>query len=281
MQSLKQLKEVSILNPLISDKTTNSSYEQTFDSVYQQGFDYENLDLQTQINIKQKTFEIKSLIRKTAQDIVEMGQKLAEVKQQLKHGKFISWLKFEFNWSVSSATKFMQVSEQFKNVNFTYFNFDSSALYILAAPSTPESARLDAMKIASEGKNITYSLAKSIVKQHKALAQTNSHCSSKVNSGITEQLNPEVTLPLINIPQENIVKETDRNIRIVEIKQEQTYLEDKMQYFEIIYARTSILVKGEPQYLTDLFKKMQNCPQFTKDILTAQNIERELKIEES
>ena len=64
----------------------------------QKGSDYEILERPTQIIVKQKTFKIKGSIRQTAQEIIEIGQKLAEVKQQLKHGQFSSWLKSEFNW---------------------------------------------------------------------------------------------------------------------------------------------------------------------------------------
>lgn len=120
---------------LIEDSDLQSSSMPSLNLVKQHhGFDYQALDRQTQLVVKQKTTEIKGLIRQTARDIFFVGQKLAEVKQQLKHGEFRNWLKTEFNWSVSSATKFMQVSEQFKNVNFTHLNFATSALYVLAAP---------------------------------------------------------------------------------------------------------------------------------------------------
>ncbi len=238
-----------------------------FHPVAQQGFDYEILDSQTQIIVKQKTFEIKGLIRQTAQDIFKLGQKLAEVKQQLKHGQFRNWLKSEFNWSISSATKFMQVSEQFKNVNFTHFNFASSALYLLAAPSTPESARQYAIEIASRGENITYSLAKLIVKHHKESVETNSYSSNQVNSTKTTQSDTQLTSPLIDISQENVVKKPNISVRIVEIKQEKAkHIDDKIQDFEIMYVGTCIAVEGRPKDLTVLFEKMQNNPQFAEDI---------------
>ncbi len=233
----------------------------------QQGFDYEILDQETQITVKQKTSEIKSLIRQTAQEIVEVGQKLAEVKRQLKHGQFRSWLKSEFNWSISSATKFMQVSEQFKNVNFTHFNFATSALYVLAAPSTPDSARQHALEIASQGENITYSLAKLIVKHHKESVEKDSYSLNRLNSATIAQSDIQLASPVIDVSHEDIADKPDPSVRIVKIKQEKPkQIEDKIQDFEITYAGTCVAVQGRPKDLTVLFEKMQNNPQFAEDI---------------
>lgn len=230
----------------------------------QYNFNYEILDRQTQISVKQKTSEIKGLIRQTAKDILNVGQKLSEVKQQLKHGEFRNWLKTEFNWSISSATKFMQVSEQFKNVNFTHFNFAASALYILAAPSTPESARKYALQLATEGENITYSLAKLIVKHHKELAKTNTYLPHQLN---TQELDTQEILSEVNVIQKNGARNFDKSVRIIAIKQgSPKYIEDRIQDFEIIYAGNCIAVEGSPKNLTILFRKMQDNPQFAEDI---------------
>ncbi len=252
---------------LVHHSNYQSSSKLMLNLFNQQGFDYEILDQQTQISVKQKTYEIKSLIRQTAQDIVEVGQKLAEVKQQLKHGQFRNWLKSEFNWSISSATKFMQVSEKFKNVNFTHFNFSTSALYILAAPSTPESARQYALDIASQGENITYSLAKLIVKHHKNSIEKDSYCSNRLDSTTINQLDVQRASSVVNVAHEDVTEKPDKSVRIVEIKQEKAqHIGDKIQDFEIIYAGTCVAVQGRPKDLTVLFEKMQNNPQFAEDI---------------
>ncbi|AFY90017.1 DUF3102 domain-containing protein [Chroococcidiopsis thermalis] len=134
-------------------------------------FNYAELDSETRAAIQQNTTEIKSLMRRTSQDIIHIGQKLRAVKQQLEHGRFRKWLKAEFDWSVSASTKFIQVSEQFKCVNFTHLNIANSALYLLAAPSTPEVARQEALRRASSGETITYSKAKVITQKYKKVIQ--------------------------------------------------------------------------------------------------------------
>lgn len=135
-----------------------------------QAFDYGALDTETRIVIQQRTSEIKSAMRRTATDIIDIGQKLTDVKEQLGHGHFRNWLKAEFNWSISAATKFMQVSEQFKCVNFTHLNITASALYLLAAPSIPKKARGEALERATQGEAITHTEAKAIVTRHKKAA---------------------------------------------------------------------------------------------------------------
>jgi hypothetical protein len=54
-------------------------------------FDYAALNLETRIVVQQRTSEIKSLMRHTASDIFDIGQKLTEVKAQLGHGYFRDW----------------------------------------------------------------------------------------------------------------------------------------------------------------------------------------------
>lgn len=255
------------LQNLVEDSSFESSHKQIFDVAKQHNFNYEILDLNTQIRIKQKTSEIKVLIRQTAKNIVEVGQKLSEVKQQLKHGEFRNWLKTEFNLSISSATKFMQVSEKFKSVNFTHFNFSASALYALAAPSTPDSAREYALRLASKGENITYSKARQIVDQHKKLTEINDYQHNQSNLNNTSQSNARVISSQTKVTQQDDAMEPDKSVQIIEIRQEnQKRIEDRVRDFEIVYAGTHIAVKGSPKDLTVLFKKMQENPQFAEDI---------------
>lgn len=136
-------------------------------NVEDKGFSYSELESETRIVVQQRTSEIKTLVKRNAQDVLDIGQKLIEVKQKLRHGNFRHWLKFEFQWSISAAAKFMQVAENFKSVNFTHLEIAASALYLLAAPSTSEEARTEALELASQGENITYSKANAITNKHK------------------------------------------------------------------------------------------------------------------
>lgn len=130
-------------------------------------FDYQQLDAETRIVVQQRTSEIKALMKRTAQDIIEIGEKLIEVKERLGHGHFGTWLEGEFDWKERTARNFMAVAEQFKSANFADLDFAPSALYLLAAPSTPPEARQEAIERAEQGETITHRTAQEIVAEHK------------------------------------------------------------------------------------------------------------------
>lgn len=129
-------------------------------------FDYAALDSETRIVVQQRTTEIKALMKRAASDIIEIGQKLIEVKARLGHGKFGAWLEAEFDWTERTAQRFIVVADRFtKNDNLSAFA--PSALYLLAAPSTPDSAREEALERAEQGEPITHQTAREIVTNHR------------------------------------------------------------------------------------------------------------------
>ncbi len=154
-------------------------------------FSYGMLNLATRKVVQQHTIEIKGLLRRTAQDIIDIGEKLSEVKQELGHGHFLAWLRTEFDWSESAARKFMQVHRKFKTVQFTNLDIATSALYLLAADSTPEAAREEVLQLASVGKIITLPKAKKIVQQHRQAAQVTQSLNT-IDTENTSTLNFEL-----------------------------------------------------------------------------------------
>lgn len=134
-------------------------------------FDYGILTPEQRSLVEQRTSEIREQLRKTAQDIWEIGQSLAEVRAQLKHGQFETWLKAEFGWSRRTADNFINVYETFGNrANLAQIDIATSALYLLAAPSTPENLREQYLQEAKTGKRIT----------HKELVHNIKHQAEKV-----------------------------------------------------------------------------------------------------
>jgi len=129
-------------------------------------FDYDSLDVADAQFIQQQTGEIRVLMKRTAQDIIEVGQKLVKVKERLEHGRFGDWLRAEFEWGEWTANKFMQVAQQFEFVKFTDLQIAPSALYLLAAPSTPKAVREEAIARAGAGESITYTAAKALKQKY-------------------------------------------------------------------------------------------------------------------
>jgi len=132
-------------------------------------FDYSALDQETQIAIRLRTSEIKSLAKRMAADVVEIGGKLAEVKEHLgSNGRFNEWLATELAWSERTAYNFIAVWQKFGAANFALENVATSALYLLAAPSTPAEAVQAAKQIADSGEKVTHEVAKELTRQAKA-----------------------------------------------------------------------------------------------------------------
>ncbi|ASC71012.1 hypothetical protein XM38_019610 [Halomicronema hongdechloris C2206] len=126
-------------------------------------FDYDGLEPGQQSVVRQCTGEIKERLQRSAQDIWEVGQRLAEVRACLQYGQFDSWLQAEFGWSRRTAYNFINVYETFQErANLAQLNIATSALYLLAAPSTPPEVRHDFLNRAKAGEKVT----------HKELAQT-------------------------------------------------------------------------------------------------------------
>lgn len=136
-------------------------------------FKYTLLDERTRTIIRQHAAEIKNLMRLTAENIIDIGKRLTEVKERLEYGSFESWLKTEFEWSEQTARQFMQVyrwSETIENKNFVFSQLATSALYLLAAPSTPPEARAEVLSIVDGGEKVTYTRVRIIVERHKSAA---------------------------------------------------------------------------------------------------------------
>lgn len=158
-------------------------------------FDYASLDLDTAQFIREQTGEIRGLMRRTAQDIFEIGQKLVEIKAKLGHGRFGTWLAVEFDWTERTAQQFMNVARQFKAENFSDLQLAPSALYLLAAPSTPPKVRQEAIARAESGESITYKTAKAI-KQEYQNAQSPRPSASLSPSPLVNPLSPPSSSPL-------------------------------------------------------------------------------------
>ncbi len=70
---------------------------------------------QSKRSIDQITVEINFYKEQTAQNIIEIGKRLIEAKQQLQHGDWIPWLKNRVDFSEISAQRFMKIAREFSN----------------------------------------------------------------------------------------------------------------------------------------------------------------------
>lgn len=150
-------------------------------------FNYQTLDAESRIVVQQRTSEIHSLVRRSAQDIFDIGQKLAEVRSKLadnKQGGFEGWLKAEFEWSYRTALNFIRVYEQFNNENFSLLDIAPSALYLLAAPSTEPETRQQFIEQAKT-EPVTHKQVKQAVKEYGYSKAQQTKLPPKIKSAFT------------------------------------------------------------------------------------------------
>ncbi|GAB4540934.1 MAG: hypothetical protein Tsb0014_32480 [Pleurocapsa sp.] len=221
-------------------------------------FNYSDLDSEVRIVVQQRTLEIKNLMRRTVQDIIEIGQKLTEVKARLGHGNYLKWLKHEFEWQERSARNFMRVAEAFKTANFADLDFAASALYLLAAPSVPEQVRQTALEMAGNGETITYSKAKKMIGEYKEReADVVPEVDSSIIDGEAIATNPtdivEVYLPIVDV-----LAQTESELQM-----------------EISYIDVKLNIRGQKENLVAFLKQIQSNSDFAEEILQQIDIQTE------
>ncbi|MCB0137257.1 MAG: DUF3102 domain-containing protein [Caldilineaceae bacterium] len=102
------------------------------------------------------------------QSVIAIGERLIAVKRLLDHGQFGDWCDTEFSMSIRTAQNLMNVAREFSGKNETVSLLTDSAMYLLAAPSTPPAAREQAIDEAqATGKSPTKERVREIIAEHK------------------------------------------------------------------------------------------------------------------
>jgi uncharacterized protein YecE (DUF72 family) len=115
------------------------------------GFNYDLLEAKVAEKVRTSADRIRERVKKTVEDIIDVGNDLLAVKEALPHGQFGPWLK----------------AERFKSAKFADLPIQPSAAYLLAAPAVPDEARQVAVEKAEAGEEITTAVAKEIVAEAK------------------------------------------------------------------------------------------------------------------
>jgi hypothetical protein len=77
------------------------------------GFNYDVLETEVAEQAQSAAARIREKVKRTVEDIIEVGKDLLAVKEALPHGAFGRWLKAEFGWGERMAQNFMSVAERF------------------------------------------------------------------------------------------------------------------------------------------------------------------------
>jgi len=127
-------------------------------------FDYKSVPVAHRAFVIARTGTIRENLRRAGQEVVAIGRALRDVKARLEHGQFCDWLEAEFEWSIPTAYRYMQVESVFGQ-NSQIDKFAKSALYLLSEPATPPAARIEAIARAEAGEHITRAKAVALVEK--------------------------------------------------------------------------------------------------------------------
>lgn len=122
-------------------------------------------DAKTRRELQEHAGEIKTLVRRTGESIIEIGRRLETVRGLLDTTTFREWLKAEFEFAPSMAWSYMQAAAKFGDIGCLE-KFQPSALVTLARRNVPAAAANEAIKAAKSGQTVTLRKAKEILKRH-------------------------------------------------------------------------------------------------------------------
>ncbi len=168
-------------------------------------FDYNEFDPQTASLLVQETGKIRELIRKTANNIIELGGRLHKVKEVLDHGKFMYWIEVELQLDYGTASNWMRVWDTFKDrrEEIAKFGMNVSVLYLMASRNTPESFRDEVFRRSESGNPITYTEAKQLRKEYLERGKIQQEKSKQLDKTPTENI-----LTTIDVQQSPTTEET-------------------------------------------------------------------------
>lgn len=129
-------------------------------------FDLDTLEAETQDFVREREDLINAAAKRMARDAVKIGGYFAEVKDRLSPAQFERWRETRMGWSERTVYNLIAVYAKFSTANFAIENVAASALYLLAAPSTPAHAVEAVKQLADEGP-VSHAVVKEVIEQAK------------------------------------------------------------------------------------------------------------------
>ena len=163
----------------------------------------------TEFNIEKTTTEILMLKDQTAQNIIEIGKRLIEVKNNLEHGEFLNWLEDKVEFSRYTANRFMKIATEFSNVSAVQ-HLGSKKLFLLAG--LDEEDREEVMR-ENNVEDMTSRELEQVVKEKKEIKkklEEEQEFSNELQEEIKEKEKQIKTLQNeienIQVPQKEIIE---------------------------------------------------------------------------
>lgn len=117
-------------------------------------FDYAALPVDLADEARQTAGRIRLRHQQHVAAIIETGRDLLSIKDRLGHGNFGPWLEAEFGWNERTARRYMMAATEFGDKTDIVSDLPPTALYKLAAPSTPEPIREEVIQRLEAGERL-------------------------------------------------------------------------------------------------------------------------------
>jgi hypothetical protein len=152
---------------------------------------------------------VRSRVKSMSCDIIGIGYELLAVKDRIPHGRFLDWVEAECNLSRRHAQLVMRAAQWAQGKNEIVSLLEPTALYALAAPSTPETVRQEVLSDLENGHTPAPKAVKRMIRAAKVreptarekngeaelVAQCDGRRHAQPECGQTEPGQPE-TIPL-------------------------------------------------------------------------------------
>jgi FtsZ-binding cell division protein ZapB len=150
--------------------------------------------------------EIQRLGKRVVEDVIEIGRRLTECRGILKEdNRWRAWLEQELKLSPQTAGRLIQVHELSQTrSNLEHLDLPVSALYLLAAPSTPKEARDEIFERAQAGETVPVAEVKRTIERTKGRKQPASKAGKKSDHRVAKR--PTVGEMLIDDVLDEVAK---------------------------------------------------------------------------
>jgi hypothetical protein len=130
-----------------------------------------------EIELAEHAEAIRVLGRRMVKDAIEIGRRLGEAKKLVNHGKWEWWLESEFEWSKSTAERYMNIFDlSRKSVKLTDLGIPLSGVLLIAR--APEEIQTEVIENAEQGEKM------SVADVKKAIADANEAALKKTEQQI-------------------------------------------------------------------------------------------------
>lgn len=150
-------------------------------------FSYAALSRADEAAAREDAALIKAHMKSAAESIIAVGLALKRQKERLPHGMFLPWIEAEFEMHEQTARRFMQVADNYASKSNIVLGLNATALYELAAPSTPQPIRDEVEALLVDGQKVTTADIRKMKAEAKAkqasiedLAARNTELSQRV-----------------------------------------------------------------------------------------------------